>query len=626
MRSPREIQFRLRQELRNLQLLAFPPKCRKCATDAAWPLTGLPAPNAIAEKLETSDFAAAVLQVADEILAHRFPLLGFTIEAGREIEWRRDYVAGISTGTKYFRLVPYLDAARAGDHKNIWELNRHQHLVLLAQAFLFSGRAAYLDEIFLQLNSWCDQNPYQRGINWTSALEVAFRAFSWLWVYHLAGNRMDGQFRARFLQSLYQHGRHIENNLSFYFSPNTHLLGEAVVLHALGQLFPSFPRARKWVELGGATVSRELKRQVHRDGSHFEQSTYYHVYALDMFLFHAAVSNPSREYLDTLARMADYLHAVMGPARSLPFLGDDDGGRWFHPYGARDQFGRATLATCAALLERRDWTFDTLDLYPQAAWWLGRTEGSARGHHQSRLFRDSGIAVLESGSGRAMVDSGPFGPGRAGHSHSDCLSVIASTGERHILVDSGTYTYVGDRHQRDAFRGSAAHNTIRVDGCDQAVEMGPFWWADPPRVDVVSWEARDEQDQILGECRYQGITHRRLVRLMKPHLIFVLDWLDGPGGEHELEQFWHPASPEARAQVFLGSAIEERECWHSRVFGSKHAARCLVVRRRTAFPTMFAATVSLDAALRIAVVETPDRALFEVSGGPTVEIAWPKPD
>ena len=49
--------------------------------------------------------------------------------------------------------------------------------------------------------------------------------------------------------------------------------------------------------------------------------------------------------------MADFLDTLMGP-RALPFLGDDDGGRWFHPYGRRDQFGRATLATCATLLNR----------------------------------------------------------------------------------------------------------------------------------------------------------------------------------------------------------------------------------------------------------------------------------
>lgn len=622
MRSPREIVFRLKQELRNLELLKFPPKYH---ADAASPLASLPAPRPVAHQLRNTEFAATLLQTAGDILAHRFPLLGFTIDTGREIDWRRDYVHQLATGTQYFRFIPYLDAARAGDHKNIWELNRHQHLVLLAQAFLLTDRAVYLDEIFSQLNSWWRQNPYQRGINWTSALEVAFRAFSWLWLYHFIAPDMPSDFRSRFLESLYQHAWHIENNLSFYFSPNTHLLGEAVVLDALGRLFPLFPRARQWTQLGNETVLAQLKRQVQADGSHFEQSTYYHVYALDMFLFHAIISSPSRGYLDALARMADFVHAIIGPERLLPFLGDDDGGRWFHPYGSREKFGRATLATCSTLLRRPDWTFDTEDLYPQAAWWLGRTEGSASAANQSRFFRDSGLALLESSSGRVMMDAGRFGPGRAGHSHSDSLSLIASAVGQPILVDSGTYTYVGDPQLRNAFRGSAAHSTVRVDGHDQAIPLGPFWWDDPPAVNALSWQSTDDHDEILGECRYAGIIHRRLVRFVKPHLVFILDFIDGPAGSHDLEQFWHLASPDSRANVSLASAAEEFDCWHSPVFGNKEHSRCLVVRRTTTLPATFAAAIVLDARSTVKIIEQPNCATFE-SAGKCFEIPWPKPN
>ena len=128
-----------------------------------------------------------------------------------------------------------------------------------------------------------------------------------------------------------RHGRHLEVNLSFYFSPNTHLLGEAVALHALGVLIPQFPRARRWRELGARVVNNQLDRQVRNDGAHFEQSTYYHVYALDMFLFHGILAGASEAYRTKIALMADYLAAVQGPGRILPFLGDDDGGRFFHP-------------------------------------------------------------------------------------------------------------------------------------------------------------------------------------------------------------------------------------------------------------------------------------------------------
>jgi hypothetical protein len=623
MRSSRELAFRLKQEIRNIQLFAFPPTVH---VQVVSPLSNLPDPVEIAEKLRPTSFAVEVLQIADQILAHRFPLLGLSVETGSNIEWRRDYINQISSGTKYFRLIPYLDASRSGDHKIIWELNRHQHFVLLAQAFLFTRREIYLKSIFDQLNSWWRQNPYQCGINWTSGLEVGFCAFSWIWLYHFIGDHMPGDLRPRFLESLYQHGCHIENNLSFYFSPNTHLLGEAVALHALGRFFPSFPRAHYWIELGNNTVLEQLHRQIRPDGSHFEQSTYYHVYALDMFLFHAIVSDSSREYMEALARMADFLHALMGPERSLPFIGDDDGGRWFHPYGRRDQFGRATLATCATLLGRNDWTFETCDLFSQAAWWLSRTQGSVTGEYASGVFPDAGIAVLQDSSNRVVFDAGPFGPGPAGHSHSDSLGILATAAGTEILVDSGTYTYVEDQW-RNAFRGSSAHNTLRIDRRDQAIPLGPFRWSNPPVVALITSALNAADDMVLGECKYDAIAHRRTVWFIKPNFVFVLDHIDGPPGEHEVEQFWHLASPEMRSRIFLGSPAEEREAWHSPVFGRKQLGPSLVVRRITTLPAHFAAALILNGVGTFAISEQPHSAVFELSDAQnhrSFEFAWPE--
>lgn len=623
MRSPREISFRLKQELRNLQLTVLPPGCTSLATA---PLGAFPEPHAVAKSLRDTRFASDLLRTADDIVAHKFPLLGYVLETGPQIEWRRDYLNNIVTDPKYFRLVPYLDTMKAGDHKNIWELNRHQHLVLLAQAFLIDGKQSYLDTIVQHLESWWEQNPYQRGINWTSALEVAFRAFSWIWIFHFVGDRVASPVRARLLRSLCQHGHHLANNLSFYFSPNTHLLGEAVVLHAIGVLFPSFPKAKQWVELGGKTVSHEMNRQVRNDGSYFEQSTYYHVYALDMFLFHALLSKPSPAYLSSLSRMADFLQALLGPERKLAFLGDDDGGRWFHPYGPRDEFGRATLATCGAFLGRQDWTYDTEDLYPQAAWFLGRTSGSAKRSTGSRMFSDSGIAVLQSGQSHVIIDAGPFGPGRAGHSHSDTLSVVARHGEHDILVDSGTFTYVGDPDLRNKFRGSSAHNTIRIDGHDQADPVGPFWWGNPPEASILSWNSNDTEDLVTGQCKYAGFTHRRLLRFVKPSLLFILDAVDGPPGEHELEQFWHLGRPDAKKQIFFRGSHDEQKVWHSSVFGGKHQGLCLIVRRRTALPAFLATAVILDGNGEVQVQEREDRVLFDVlieGMRQPYEVLWP---
>ena len=54
-----------------------------------------------------------------------------------------------------------------------------------------------LAEIRAQLESWFAANPFHRGINWSSALEVSFRALSWMWVYHLVGEKLPAELRAR---------------------------------------------------------------------------------------------------------------------------------------------------------------------------------------------------------------------------------------------------------------------------------------------------------------------------------------------------------------------------------------------------------------------------------------------
>ena len=589
MRRPREIFDRLWQELVNIRLWLLPPRLPR-GFSAPSPLPGLPDPSKVAALLSSTSFPDELRVYARDILAHRFPLLGLNVETGPDIRWRKDYLNGPETGCSYFRLVPYLDRERAGDHKIIWELNRHQHLVLLAQLYLFDRDPALLTEIWQELESWMDANPFQRGINWASALEVAFRALSWTWIYHLVGAEIPAALRKRFLETLMRQGRHLEVNLSFYFSPNTHLLGEAVALHALGVLFPQFPRARRWRELGAKVVEEQLDRQVRSDGAHFEQSTYYHVYALDMFVFHGILAGADEPYREKAGLMAAYLAAVQGPSRNLAFIGDDDGGRFFHPFGPREHFGRATQATCSVWLTR-PWAYAREDLFPQAAWWLGCAEGSGSGDFPSRFFPAVGIAVMNAGDRHILVDAGPFGPWGSGHSHSDTLGIVVRSGDREILIDPGTYTYMGA--ERDWFRGSAAHNTVRIDGLDQATPVNPFRWSDQPSVSVRTWTTSDEEDFLDAECVSRGITHRRRIRFVKPDLLLIVDEISGSPGEHLIEQFWHLSSIEDRGRISVEDGAEVIESLRSEVFGAKHPAVTLRVSRKGALPLRLTAAIHL---------------------------------
>jgi len=619
MRSPKEISFRLRQEIANAVLLFVPALGNP---DAKAPLDGLPSPQAVGDAVRQTPYATELIELADKILAGQIPIFGSEINCGPLVAWQRDPLRGIEFPRKYFRFVPYLDAKACGDHKWIWEINRHQHLVVLAQAFVLSGKAAYFDEVILQLQHWWADNPFQRGINWTSALEVGFRALSWIWIWHLLGASMSHDLRRRFLAELYRHGLHLEYNLSIYFSPNTHLLGEAVVLHAIGRLFPEFPRAADWRKLGRDIVREQLRTQVKKDGSHFEKSTYYHVYALDMFLLHAALEEITDEYRDGLSRMADFLASVVNANGDLPFLGDDDGGRVFYPFGERARFARATLATASVMLNEAILPHAEHDVEEIAIWWLGPEkcrigtsvgDGGAGGAPPlspafgdrvgtiSRAFADSGLVLMRRGDVSALFDAGPFGPWSAGHSHADTLSLVVSRGGDEILIDPGTYTYM-DADWRDTFRGTAAHNTVRIDGKDQAVPAGPFRWTDKPEVQLLDFSTTPELDRAVAVCRYRGFTHKRTV-CFNGHEFDILDELEGPPGEHSIEQFWHVEADVRQAAsgvwqigrvaelVVEGGQLEN--AWRSRVFGSKQVSFVVVVRRQTSLPASLRAQLRL---------------------------------
>lgn len=212
-----------------------------------------------------------------------------------------------------------------------------------------------------------------------------------------------------------------------------------------------------------------------------------------------------------------------------------------------------------------------------------------------------------------LIDAGPFGPWGSGHSHSDTLSIVARSGDHEILIDPGTYTYVADPGARNWFRGSAAHNTIRVDGLDQAKPVNPFRWSEQPGVSIRIWKSTEKEDFLEAECVSRGVTHRRRVRFLKPDLLLIADEVFGPPGEHLIEQFWHLASARQRDQVVLETEPTTIDSWQSGVFGAKRPSFCLCVRKKTSFPALVGAAIYLGDSRRPVDIENDATLRFRLS-------------
>jgi len=513
--------------------------------------------------------AAEILRDADEICGHRFRLLGyenlaFDLGSGngnfKDIDWHLDPVHGKRAPLDPWFKIPFLDFAVVGDHKVTWELNRHQHLVTLAKARLLSGDEKYTRELMAEWRSWIKANPYPLGINWGSTLEVAFRSLSWIWVDQLlAGTCEYVDVRTELLPALAFHGRYIERYLSTYFSPNTHLLGEAVALFFLGTLYPQMPGAARWKESGWKIVQHEVGRQVRPDGVYFEQSLYYHVYALDFFLYARLLAGRNGMEIPTahdavLGRMVDVVAALAqaGPAESF---GDDDGGRVFNPRRNRTEQMTDPLALGAVMYSSEMYPreFSSARLTEESIWLFGNQAIEKLAHPKTRpaahsvAFSDGGLYVLADSqpyTQAMVVDAGPQGVGRSGHGHADALSLRLTMDGRRWLVDAGSGVYIAkDPADRNTLRGTGAHNTLRVDEVDQAVADEPFSWTHIPTTQAENWVEGKSFTYFVGSHNGYArladpVLHRRHALNIAGGVWLVRDVALGKT-EHELEIRWH---------------------------------------------------------------------------------------
>jgi hypothetical protein len=506
------------------------------------------------------DACRDIVTAADALLERRFDLLGYRgLSFGDPIDWHLDPVWSRRTPLAHWSRLDPLDPSVVGDSKIVWELNRHQWLVRLAQAWAVTRQERYAAACVDAIDSWRDANPPGIGINWTSSLEVSYRLVSWCWTALLLRDApmVSGQWVMRLLTGIGQHANHIRRYLSYYSSPNTHLSGEALGLFYAGTLFPEFRDAARWRSIGTRVLLAESRVQLFSDGVHFEQSTCYHAYTLDTYLHFILLAGRNGVTLpdhlvEQVAHMVEFLISVRQPDGSIPAIGDGDGGVLL-PL-ARRQRGdsRGVFAVAAALFNRPDFAWAAEGAAPDVLWLMGvaglqafdevRPAPPAAG--PSQMFPSGGYGVMRSGwepdAHQLIADVGPLGCSTSsGHGHTDLLSVQCSIFGEPCLIDAGTYCYTPERAWREFFRSTAAHSAVRIDGLDQAQSAGPFRWHQRPSARLRIWQSDSHHDLMDADhdayLRLDDpVACRRRVIFVKPDYWLIVDDLDGTSS-HEVE-------------------------------------------------------------------------------------------
>jgi hypothetical protein len=414
----------------------------------------------------------------------------------------------------------------SGDIKPLWELNRHLHLVRLAQAWVLTGGEHWRTSLFAHIASWLAQCPPPRGPNWQSGLELGIRLINWSLIWQLVQGDVDAALRAPWLASIRAHCSMIAARLSRHSSANNHLIGELAGLYVAACTWPCWPESAAWREQAQRELEHEADVQFSAEGVHREQAFAYQVFCCQFLMLAGMLGQASGQPFSPAyrARLGRALAVIAAFEDVGQNVGDADDGSAFRLQSGRggqdDMRWLAHLYPGPALElphAAPGWSF------PDAGYYLFGTQGRIQG----------------------MVDCAPLGYlGIAAHGHADALAVTLHIDGAPCLVDSGTFDYWSDRRWRDYFRGTSAHNTVRVDGLDQSVGGGRFLWLRKARTRIEQAPtAPDRFDLTASHDGYarlpDPVRHVRRVTFDASAATLVVTDRISAKMAHRSEIFWH---------------------------------------------------------------------------------------
>lgn len=497
---------------------------------------------------------AALLADADRILKGEWDMLGVVRTDMEAPDWFYDPVTGRrSDPGRYAFAINQRSEEQVGNIKQVWEVNRLQHLTLLAAAWYLTGEDVYAERVDRQLRDWWQANPFLSGVNWTSGIELGIRLINFVWIRRLLDSwrGITGLFERNdvALRQIRWHQEYLAAFQSRGSSANNHLIAEAAGLLAGSCAFPWFAESTLWRRRSLALLERSLRDNTFASGINRELASDYHGFVFELGIFAAleasAADVPVSDATWTLlCSMADCMAALVDARCQPPRQGDSDEGRVVLLDAPAHNRWPALLAMGDAVFGRLDWWPEVspdVGGVLAAGLGMGKREITGRPVARPSRFRDAGITILGTDPSEApeiwaRCDGGPHGfLSIAAHAHADALSIEVRYDGVDILADPGTYCYHGEPEWRSYFRSTLAHNTVEIGGQSQSADVGSFMWQRHARAretevsddgGIARWAGEHDGYQSLRP----PARHRRLVRMDRiSRAIDIIDEIEGRG-------------------------------------------------------------------------------------------------
>jgi len=298
------------------------------------------------------------------------------------------------------------------------------------------------------LSRWVKDNPPGEGTGW-DPYPTSLRIVNWI-KCALGGHLLALECA----ESLAVQARWLVRRIETHLLGN-HLFANAKALIFAGVFFQG-PEAEGWLSEGLRILTHEVPEQILADGGHFERSPMYHSLILEDLL---DVINLSR--IVPLVSGSTLSQCVRSWRHTV-----NDMRRWLwamcHPEGEISLFNDAAFGVAPRPAELEAYAL-RLGLPPVHVPKDGVTH-----------LAESGYVRVQSGAAVALLDVSPVGPDYIpGHAHADTLSFELSLFGQRVVVNSGTSCY-GEGTERLRQRGTAAHNTVEIDGRNSSEVWGGF--------------------------------------------------------------------------------------------------------------------------------------------------------
>lgn len=466
-------------------------------------------------------------------------------------DWHKDLSSGVSFSNTQFSRDINTRTHPDRSAKFVWEPARMQYLVRIAYAWRKTHEEKYLDLFIDHVESWIDQNPYLTGVHWYSNIELNIRLITWflcweileidtLYKEHI---KLQAFIDKKWLPAIYLHCRHTVNNLSRFSSANNHLISEYAGLF-IASSFWKFRESTRWVQLAKKGLESEILKQHTSEGINREETAGYIQFITDFFLVSYVVAEKtdnkfSPSFNVTFEKIIDYIFTLLDTGLNTPNYGDEDDGRAFQLETEKEfnNFCSILISGCI-LFKNKKWKSRAQAIDAKNSVLFGSIGRKAFAVLPEEEVKPSSMFYPESGhfffkklhnSKEVYIhfDAAPLGYlSIAAHGHADALSFTLHADGHPILVDPGTYSYHTHKAYRDYFKGTLAHNTLRINGTNQATIGGPTMWRDHYTVSLQDINVTQGKEYVKvshnGYYSKFGILHFRTIEFDKQDAMLTI--------------------------------------------------------------------------------------------------------